>query len=250
LAAISTQGIAKGAMAESDDQELPPGARAVLGRFALTVRSDLQQLDGAFQEQIADAGWPANIELIKKYCVERFEICAESLLFTTVSTEPTMLNPQYEQFLEASINKTRDFLSKVLCNLPAGTQSDLSSWINIKLGGRKKWWLGYAGKRHLEHHPVRPLDAYGAEAPLETKSIASSLPTESAQLSSPKEIIDAFCALNSCSLDGLADKAGVDRRQVFKIRNGKPVRSFATAAVAEVLQVEPAALIPKARSQK
>lgn len=77
-------------------------------------------------------------------------------------------------------------------------------------------------------------------------AIQQKLPTAVPTVTSPepnlrshtaKEIIDSYCHKIPCSLDELADKAGVDRRQVFRIRNGKGVRNFARIAVAKVLGV-------------
>jgi transcriptional regulator with XRE-family HTH domain len=59
------------------------------------------------------------------------------------------------------------------------------------------------------------------------------------------EIIDSYCDRESISLEELADKAGIDRRQVFKIRHGRPVRRYARSAVAGVLGVLPQDLKPK-----
>ena len=55
---------------------------------------------------------------------------------------------------------------------------------------------------------------------------------------SAKQIIDAYCTDHACSLEELADKAGIDRRQVFKIRNNKRVRNFAVIALAAILGVD------------
>jgi lambda repressor-like predicted transcriptional regulator len=59
-----------------------------------------------------------------------------------------------------------------------------------------------------------------------------------------RQIIDAFCDKHGWSLDQLADKAGVDRRQVFRVRRGKRIRRFALVAIAGVLGVEPNSLMP------
>ncbi len=69
---------------------------------------------------------------------------------------------------------------------------------------------------------------------------------DSPERPTPMQIIDRFRDINGgCSLEDLAEKAGVDRRQVFRIRNGKPVRRIARTAVADLLQVDPSLLLPK-----
>lgn len=60
-----------------------------------------------------------------------------------------------------------------------------------------------------------------------------------------KELIDAYCEQQHCSLEGLADIANVDRRQVFKIRNGQHVHKKARESVAKVLGVDSMAILPK-----
>lgn len=65
-----------------------------------------------------------------------------------------------------------------------------------------------------------------------------------AEHTTARQIIDAFCDKAGCSLDTLAEKAGVDRRQVFRVRSGKRVRRDALAAIAGALGVEPSRLKP------
>jgi DNA-binding Xre family transcriptional regulator len=82
--------------------------------------------------------------------------------------------------------------------------------------------------------------------PSHTIAKANPLPISAStvkQQRSPQQIVDTFCDKRGWSLDKLADEAGVDRRQVFRVRHGKRVRRFALAAIAEVLGVEPENLI-------
>ena len=65
---------------------------------------------------------------------------------------------------------------------------------------------------------------------------------------SPESIIDDFCTQKGWSLDLLAEKAGIDRRQVFKVRNGRPVRPYVRTALGNLLGVEPRRLLPKGRT--
>ena len=62
---------------------------------------------------------------------------------------------------------------------------------------------------------------------------------------SPKSIIDGFCVQKGWSLDQLADKAGIDRKQVFKVRSGRTVRRYALAALGDLLGVAPERLLPR-----
>ncbi len=59
---------------------------------------------------------------------------------------------------------------------------------------------------------------------------------------SPQSIIDDFRTKQGWSLDQLAEKAGIDRRQVFKVRAGRNVRPYVLKALAEIMGVEPSVL--------
>lgn len=85
------------------------------------------------------------------------------------------------------------------------------------------------------------------EQPPSTATVPSQSITEGST-DSPKSIIDDFCTQKGWSLDLLAEKAGIDRRQVFKVRNGRPVRPYVRTALGNLLGVEPKRLLPKGQT--
>jgi hypothetical protein len=96
-----------------------------------------------------------------------------------------------------------------------------------------------------------PHITHGAFAVGTTQNASTPIPKKIAnRTATPKELIDDFCTKKPCSLEGLANIAGIDRRQVFKIRNGKAVRNFALIALAEVLKVEPVLLSAKGNNNR
>jgi hypothetical protein len=106
---------------------------------------------------------------------------------------------------------------------------------------------GWAGALETQGNTIQPQQAAqpspsSTRPPVITKGVP--MPGDGDSLSA-RQIIDDFCDRHSCSLDDLADKAGIDRRQVFKIRNGRRVARIAIGALAEVLQVSTKDLKPK-----
>lgn len=93
---------------------------------------------------------------------------------------------------------------------------------------------------HAVPESNRPVPEQPQIAP---KALLESRPEESAD--TPKSLIDDFCTQKGWSLDQLAEKAGIDRRQVFKVRNGRTVRPYVLAALGGLLGVEPKQLLPK-----
>jgi hypothetical protein len=116
-----------------------------------------------------------------------------------------------------------------------------------RIGKRARHWL-IEGLRRVppsKAEPIPPLPEPKLPPSEELAKSASSEPVPGGPSDSPKSIIDAFSIQKGWSLDDIAEKAGIDRRQVFKVRNGRPVRSYVRVALAGLLGVEPRQLLPK-----
>lgn len=131
-------------------EELPPAVQQVLGSYLLQTQSELHRLDSAFHEQFADAQWPDCLQLVENYCLKRFDLIANQLLFASVSADPTSLNPLYEQYLELTKEKGLKFLSEALHPLRSDLREDFLSRITLKLGARKLKWLAEAKEAKIE----------------------------------------------------------------------------------------------------
>jgi hypothetical protein len=97
-------------------------------------------------------------------------------------------------------------------------------------------------QKHLDSlpKPIAMIEAPAAQPKQKPKT-----PHGNTTAATPKSIIDAFCDREPCSLEILAEKAEIARRQVFKIRNNQGVRRDARAKLAKLLGVEPDALKPR-----
>ncbi len=139
-------------------QDVPQQVRQLVERSALEIRAELQQLDSDYQSRFADAKRPEGLELLKQYCLERFDSCAQALLFTSVSSDAASINPLYEQCLGMAEEKTINFWTTVLQDFPPHAREDVMSWVNLKLSSRKLHWLADAARRHLKSHPAPVID--------------------------------------------------------------------------------------------
>ncbi len=174
------------------DPALPQGARELMEHYALTLHAELQQLDSNYQSRIADATWPENIDLLKQYCLERFDDRAQALLFTSISSDTGSINPLYEQYLDMAEEKTLEFISVVLQKFPS-LKEDVTSWVTLKLSSRKLHWLAHATREHLKSHPVPVVDLRGMA---ERQALGNlSKPEEAMNLPElPRRFQDAFVA--------------------------------------------------------
>jgi hypothetical protein len=149
----------------NNDQELPLEARELLTRYALEEHATLQQLDSDFQARFADAKSPESLELLKGHCLERFNHHGQAMLLTSVSSDATSINPLYALLLDKAIEKTLEFLSTALQNLPPDVKADVISWVDLKLSSRKLYWLAYATRQHLNSYPALVVDLCRAAEP-------------------------------------------------------------------------------------
>jgi hypothetical protein len=154
----------KGAVMKND-QDLPQGARELMERYALEMHAELQQLDSDFQARFADAKWPENLELLKEHCLQRFNRQGEAMLPASVSSDATSINPLYALLLDKAIEKTLEFLSKVLQNSRPDMKADVISWVDLKLSSRKLYWLACATREHLNSHPAPVVDLRSVAEP-------------------------------------------------------------------------------------
>lgn len=136
-------------------------ARELAERYALELRAEIQRLDSNYQARIADANGREGLELLKQYCLERFDSWAKALLVTSISSDTASINPLYAQYLDKTEEKTFEFLSTVVQNFPPDLRGDVISSVNLKLSSRKLHWLAHATTEHLKSHPAPVLDLRG-----------------------------------------------------------------------------------------
>jgi hypothetical protein len=136
---------------------LPAEAREALSRLSLECKVEALELDRAFQEKFAET---ASIDLLEKYCLERFDLMASQLLIGSISPDPTSVNLKYESYLDTLQQKGREFVRTVLNAMRSEVRDDIVSRISLKLSSRKLHWLREAINWRLDGFPPRsPLNA-------------------------------------------------------------------------------------------
>jgi len=214
-------------MTTNNHNDLPQAVREFAGHYALERRAELQQLDSNYQARIADAKWPETIELIKQYCLDRFDHHGEAFLFTSGSSDATSINPAYAQHLETAEEKTVEFLSTALQNYPPDVRQDVTSWVNLKLSSRKLHWLARATKEHLKSHPAPVIDLRSVE---ELQARVNSRMTPEFVVSSWQDVKISF--FNEHSVEITAGSATVIRDfaslGMAHKRSGKPTLAWVT----------------------
>ncbi len=145
-------------------EEFPPAIRQAFGSYILQAQSEVHRLDSEFHERFADTQWPDNLKLIDEYCLKRFDLCASQLSFSSVSDDPTSINPLYEQYLDLVKGKCLKFLGEVLHPLRSDLREEVLSQMGLKLSARKLWWLADAEQRASERPPTPAALADAQEA--------------------------------------------------------------------------------------
>ena len=169
------------------DQVLPPNALEAVERYATEVSSELHRFDSQFFDQFSDASdWQTQLALLEAYCLSRFDLMAEQMLFLSVSPDAVAINPLYEKCLNrVSEEKFLPFLSTVLNPLRADLREDVISRINLKLTAKKLTWLAEAKTAQLLRHSTVARNAKGLilePSPKPTKALGK-LPPKGRDLS-------------------------------------------------------------------
>jgi hypothetical protein len=154
---------------------LPREAREALSRLSLECRGEVLEFDKVFQEKFAET---ASLDLLEKYCLGRFDLCADQLLIVSNSADPTSLNPQYQSYLDILQQKGRAFLTNALRTMRFDVREEIISRIALKLSSRKLHWLREAINWRLRGCPPRSpssVNRYFEAEPTDGTGTSSSL---------------------------------------------------------------------------
>ena len=143
-------------MGKTPEEPLPEAVLEAVEQYALEAHADLQQFDAQFMEQFADTkDWQSQIALLEASAIRRFDICAEQLLFASVTPNRVAINPLYEQYLYRVLNeKFLPFISQILAPLRADIRDDSVSRIDLKLRSRVLHWLAESKRRLLSRRRI------------------------------------------------------------------------------------------------
>jgi hypothetical protein len=200
-------------------QQHKPVAKNVLNaakRYALQAGADLQRFDSEQFERLAHIDdWQVWNDLLEEYCVRRFDLFAEWMLFASVSPDPLALNPLYEKYLLHTINQgMRPWLSEVLEGLRADIREEVTSRINLRVTARKLYWLAQAKNRLLAQALIV------SEKREETRPTAQPLPELPPKVSDLSVMFqDAKLAARQAEIASLAWEHGMKRAAIARRLN-------------------------------
>jgi hypothetical protein len=135
-------------------RRVPEGALEALHRHLMYRDIDLHRLDSEFQDDFANAASTHLLPLLERYCLNKLDILAESLLPVATSRDPNVINPQFAEFLDVARERTLANAAGFLSGVDSDLRSGFLNGLAIRLEARRFHWLAEAKTRHLARHPA------------------------------------------------------------------------------------------------
>lgn len=238
MAAIPSQGVAKGAMKRLP--KLPADGHQRIEDAKIVARARIRRA----RRNLGGSGGETVASELDSY--DEPDDALGDVEFDVRSAANDLFDVYAAQYWNAMQPDLRGF-TNLLSQLVGVVCRDIA-WPKLEYAARSiredklVEWTERAAEDNTEH--VAPRAPASATPPSQHKRRQTENPAETAAT-----IIDRFRIQEGWSLDQLAQKAGLDRRQVFKVRAGRNVRPYVLKALAGVMRVEPSALLPGPRNR-
>ena len=90
---------------------------------------------------------------LEEYVLQRFDLCADQVLWVSDSPDPIAINPLFGGYLDKFEDRAVAHASEVLKCLRSDLREDAISKIALKLSARKLVWLAEAKQRKADRPP-------------------------------------------------------------------------------------------------